>query len=130
MSRAVDKALEVVSGDRQADYGHPRVGHARTAELWSAFMGVQFTPEQVCILNALQKFSRLRHSPDHEDSLVDWIGWAINYEMCRPDPEPEPEQEPKAKPSICERTLAAGEKQDLNLLHPYGYGCKDCDTVR
>jgi|CXWL01.1.fsa_nt_gi hypothetical protein len=79
----LDRAREIASGDRQRDYGHPIVNHTRTAKLWSAFLGIEITPEQVCDLNALQKFSRLAHSPDHEDSELDVVGWIVNREACR-----------------------------------------------
>lgn len=81
LPECVRLALEAVNGPRRDDYGHPATNHARTAALWSAYLGTEINAEQVCMLNLLQKVSRLVNSPDHQDSLVDIVGWAINKEM-------------------------------------------------
>lgn len=80
-SSILDEAAEVTSGARMATYGHPSVNHARTAQMWSAYLGIPISMRQVCMLNALQKISRDANS-DHRDNLVDLAGWARNAEMC------------------------------------------------
>lgn len=74
------EALQVVK-DRGASYGPPSVNHARTAALWSAYLGVPITPRQVCMLNILQKISRDANKPKR-DNLVDVAGFAWNAEAC------------------------------------------------
>jgi hypothetical protein len=74
------RASEAVDGDRQRDYGHPRVNHGRTARLWSAYLGIEITPTQVCVLNILQKISRLQNAY-HHDGPTDIAGYARNIEM-------------------------------------------------
>lgn len=69
------KAREVVEGQRQEDYGSPAQNHTRTADLWGAYLGIPLTPEDICMLNILQKVSRFRHSPK-EDNLIDIAGYA------------------------------------------------------
>jgi hypothetical protein len=70
----------VVNGDRRADYGHPIVNHSRTAQYWSAFKGVEFTAEDVCWMNVLQKISREGNKPK-DDNKVDVMGYVLNAAM-------------------------------------------------
>lgn len=85
----LDQAAQLVDGDRQDAYGHPSVNHACTAALWEAYLtrrGDSERPWQgidaydVCLLNILQKVSRLAHSRTR-DGLVDIAGFARNAEM-------------------------------------------------
>lgn len=78
----LDRAREIVSGPRRADYGTPIENHSRTAALWSAYLGRRITPEQVCDLNVLQKLSRLAQTPGHQDSVVDVVGYMLNRDEC------------------------------------------------
>lgn len=84
------EAGAAVNGPRQGDYGHPAHNHARTAAMWSAYLGVPITPRQVCILNVLQKCARDANRPIR-DNLVDIAGWAENGEMVAFPPEKAPE---------------------------------------
>lgn len=77
------EADEIVAGDRNESYGHPLDNHSRTAAMWSAYLGVPITAEQVCHLNILQKLSRHAHAPKR-DNLVDVIGWTLNAEIVNP----------------------------------------------
>jgi hypothetical protein len=73
--------------DRQGTYGPPAKNFERCARLWSAWLigrglitpGTELTPRDVAMLNILQKCSRLAETPDHEDSIVDIIGYANCY---------------------------------------------------
>lgn len=78
------EAQDIVDGKRREDYGHPAENHARTAAMWSAYLGVPITPRQVCVLNILQKCSRDAHSATH-DNLVDVAGWSRNAQLCTPE---------------------------------------------
>lgn len=40
----------------------------------------RFDALDVCMFNVLQKVSRLAHTKDHRDSLVDICGYVANYE--------------------------------------------------
>ena len=81
------EADKAVNGDRQDDYGHPKINHTRTAEMWSSFLGVKITPEQVCMMNILQKVSRSSHMITR-DGLVDIAGYALNVEMIQNEENP------------------------------------------
>lgn len=80
----LEEAAEVVSGPRQSYYGHPKRNHGLTAELWSAYLGVEIDAEQVCYMNILQKISRSRCSTTR-DTLVDIAGFARNIEIINED---------------------------------------------
>lgn len=82
----LSEAARLVDGDRQTAYGHPRDNHRCTAELWNAYIKrryhviVQLDAYDVCMLNILQKMSRLAHTRQR-DGLVDIAGFARNAEM-------------------------------------------------
>jgi hypothetical protein len=65
-----------VTDDRGKVYGDPREDFARIAYFWSGLFGVQVHPWQVAQAMILLKTSRLMHSPDHLDSLIDQAGYA------------------------------------------------------
>lgn len=66
--------------ERGRHYGTAIGNHGRTADLWSAFLGVTITARQVCMMNILQKVSREAHSAQR-DNLVDIAGYARNAEL-------------------------------------------------
>jgi hypothetical protein len=70
----------VRDGDRQKEYGHPRDDWTRTAKIWSGILGIEVTPEQAMLCMIGTKISRLVHTPQHHDSKVDIIGYAICYD--------------------------------------------------
>lgn len=79
--RPLDKALELVHGNRGRDYGHPADDFARTAGMWHALFGWDVEPEDVALAMICVKLSRLRQTPDHEDSPVDVAGYAETFVM-------------------------------------------------
>ena len=79
----LDAAAAHTKGERQQDYGPPRVNLGeRTADLFSAYVRnmatAEFTATDVCNLMILLKVARLQESPSdpHFDSLVDIAGYA------------------------------------------------------
>jgi len=80
----LNRASEIVCGDRASSYGTPQENHGRTAAMWSAYLGVEVTAADVCALNILQKLSRERNRPKH-DNRVDIAGYAANMDCCQPD---------------------------------------------
>lgn len=82
MPTILEQAANAVGGGRQEDYGHPYVCHSRTAALWSAYLGIEISPEMVCWLNILQKAARNQNRPT-EDNIVDTAGYAYCIELIR-----------------------------------------------
>lgn len=80
MTILVDAAL-AVNGARNDDYGTPLENHSRTARLWSDYLGVPISLEDVCLMNVLQKVSRGRNLVTR-DTLIDIAGYARNVEMA------------------------------------------------
>jgi len=75
-----DEVKHIVTGDRREFYGHPLDNHGRTAEMWSAYLGIKITPEQVCWMMMLLKCARQAHMPAR-DNLIDIVGYATNIDM-------------------------------------------------
>lgn len=76
---------EAICGPRQEHYGPPEENHARTAVMWSAYLGerlqVDLSPRDVCLMNILQKCSREGHCATM-DGLLDIAGYAANASVC------------------------------------------------
>lgn len=72
--------------DRGSDYGTPAENHQLTADLWGAWLSrrmkttIKMSAEDVCLLNVIQKLSRLA-SKTKDDSLLDLAGYAENVAM-------------------------------------------------
>lgn len=70
------EAAELITGDREEQYGPPEVNFQRIANLWNAHMETDtFTPRKVAELMLLLKVARTVNSPTR-DSYVDMVGYA------------------------------------------------------
>ena len=74
-SDIIMKAEELINGDRNETYGDARESFSTIAKLWSVYLGVDVTAEQVAAMFVLMKVSRQRKSK-HMDNWVDIIGYA------------------------------------------------------
>lgn len=95
--RLLEQAGNIVNGARRAAYGTPEDNFERIARFWQAYFDntgrdVTISAADVSPLMRLMKEARLCESPDHEDSFVDIIGYALTgAEINLPAPEePEP----------------------------------------
>ena len=81
MTKTEDLFNEVITTIQQRGsvYGHPYYNHQRIAGLWSAYLDHPITPHQVALCMALVKVSRLTESPDHYDSVKDFIAYGSIY---------------------------------------------------
>lgn len=84
----LEEAEEAVQGPRRQDYGNPSDNHDTTAILWACYLSARrrnenFSPEgiDVCIMNILQKISRIANGQVTRDSLIDIAGYARNAEI-------------------------------------------------
>ena len=79
----LNKALEIVNGARQENYGSPEQNFARIAAFWTLYLQRHITPADVAIMMILMKTARLQNNVKHEDSWVDIAGYAANgVEVC------------------------------------------------
>ena len=74
-SDIIMKAEELINGDRNETYGDAKESFSTIAKLWSVYLGVDVTAEQVAAMFVLMKISRQRKSK-HMDNWVDIIGYA------------------------------------------------------
>lgn len=83
------EAQNLVHGDRQRAYGHPRTNFQRIADLWSARLKEKLsepiTVEEVGMLMILIKVARDQQTPKR-DNLTDIAGYAETISMCREEP--------------------------------------------
>lgn len=93
----IAEAQNIVKGARRAAYGTPQVNFDRIAKLWNAYIRIRFKDEppdnqpwigecpryvdfdarDVAAMIRLMKEARLIETPDHHDSFVDLIGYAL-----------------------------------------------------
>lgn len=80
----LQRAGELICGDRNQEYGSPHDSHKRIADLWSALLGIEIRPYQAAIMLALMKASRAM--TDHKlDTFIDGaayfgLAWEILLE--------------------------------------------------
>jgi hypothetical protein len=74
----INKAYQVVNGEREENYGHPALNFTKIAKIWSGVLDVDVTPAQVALCMQGVKLARESHS-HKEDNLVDGIGYWLAY---------------------------------------------------
>lgn len=71
----LDKAKELINGDRKSVYGDAATEFGKVADAWNAIFGWNVRVEQVPQAMAVLKMIRLQNSPDHIDSWIDIAGY-------------------------------------------------------
>lgn len=80
--KVLQEAERLTNTDRQATYGTPYLNHLRIAQLWSAYLEQEITPEQVAMCQVLVKVARSMES-FKEDNFVDGAAYfAIACELA------------------------------------------------
>jgi DNA-binding transcriptional regulator GbsR (MarR family) len=75
-------AGDLINGERQAHYGTPQDNFGTTAKMWTAYLGRDISPADVCHMMALLKIARLKRGP-HRDSSIDACGYmALGAEVA------------------------------------------------
>jgi len=78
-----DEAKRIVAGARRSAYGKPEDNFDRIARFWQAYFentgraSAKVKAEDVSPLMRLMKEARLCETPDHRDSFVDLVGYAL-----------------------------------------------------
>jgi len=80
-STIASEAISLVTGNRQASYGHPSKNFQDIADLWSVILSTGVTAEQVALCMVQVKISRELNAPKR-DNLVDAIGYLLTYDAC------------------------------------------------
>lgn len=75
VSSILSEAHDLVTGDRQKDYGDPVECWDRTAKMFSAYLGIEVSARQASDMMILVKMSRLANG-FHKDSYRDVAGYA------------------------------------------------------
>lgn len=75
-SEILEAARQAVTVDRAATHGDAERTFGRIAAVWSARLGIEIAPEQVCILLVDLKTCRAWGNPGHADNWVDMAGYA------------------------------------------------------
>ena len=69
------RSIELIKGDREADYGDAWTNFSDIAALWSVVLSMQVAPWQVAACMSQLKLARAIKTPDHEDSWADMAGY-------------------------------------------------------
>jgi hypothetical protein len=75
-SEVLAEAMDLVTGDRNRDYGEPIDNFERIAAGWRVLLGCEVTPHQVALCMQWLKMARLVETPEHADSYVDAAAYA------------------------------------------------------
>lgn len=79
----LDKAAELINGERAKDYGPARKNHEDIAAGWSIIFGTQVNATQVARAMAWLKICRLSKTETHLDSYIDAVAYmALAGEMA------------------------------------------------
>lgn len=78
----LEEAARLVDGERDQQYAPPKVNFTRIAALWGAYNGNEYTPQDVAIMMALLKISRLANNDMARDSWVDAAGYLACGAEC------------------------------------------------
>ena len=70
-----ERAKEIITVDRQNQYGEVENNFQVIADLWSIWRNDTFTKEDVAIMMILLKVARMKHQMK-ADSIIDVIGYA------------------------------------------------------
>lgn len=126
----LQRANELIGGERQKDYGAKLQNFSQIAMLWQGTLAAKLlpdariTPEDVALLMIQVKIARLAKMPDHEDSVLDIAGYAGCYEALQLERENDwpllgATKDARAKPPrVASQGLAMTEKRPDNWNYP------------
>lgn len=115
----LDKAKEIIYGDREKTYGSPDKNLALIAAYWTAHINSKYgvnitlTTDDVCGMMILLKQARLANDPSHRDSLIDMAGYAALQERVQ---------------VINANKVVPAVAVDVPSIHP-AMQCKNCGVI-
>ena len=97
----LEKASNLVSVNRERDYGDKVNNHKNIAKLWSAYMDVKVEAHDVAILMTLLKVARTKLGAVSEDTYIDMAAYsAIAGEIKFKEPKKESEGERRGRETL------------------------------
>ena len=72
----IDKAKELINGERKKDYGDARRCFALTASLWGIYLNREVYADDVAVMMMLLKIARMTTGKGTDDCWIDIIGYA------------------------------------------------------
>lgn len=79
----LQRAHDLIFGQRERDYAPPKVNFERIAARWSQHLGITITPERVAAMMVDLKVARLCNDVSHEDTWVDIAGYCGCWERLK-----------------------------------------------
>ncbi len=76
----LEEARGIIYGQREKDYGPPKINFQRIADGWRVIFGTNVTPQQVALAMIWLKTARLVEDPHNHDGRVDVIGYTLCLE--------------------------------------------------
>ena len=70
------EAEKCICGQREQDYGSPEDNFKAIADLWSAYLNRDISPQDVAMMMILLKVARIKNGGGSGDSYVDIAGYA------------------------------------------------------
>jgi hypothetical protein len=87
-SECLAEAMDLITGDRNREYGEPIDNFQRIADGWSILLFQHVTPHQVALCMAWLKMARLCETPDHKDSYTDAAAYmALAWQLVKEEGE-------------------------------------------
>jgi|13_taG_2_1085334.scaffolds.fasta_scaffold139783_2 hypothetical protein len=72
----LETANNLITGNREQDYGRPKLNFQNIADRWSQHLGIDIEAYQVALMMADLKIARMATTGrPHEDSLIDIAGY-------------------------------------------------------
>ena len=107
-AEVLERGIELITGDREKNYGSTHTNFSRIAALWSPIFGCDVEPHQVALAMNQLKVARLIETPDHEDSWCDGAGYlGIGGELATELPMAEWERELYAEEASPEGSITS-----------------------
>ena len=72
----LDKAKDIINGEREGTYGRPEDSFGAIATLWSGYLKMNIKPEDVANMMILMKVARNSSGVYKEDNCIDICGYA------------------------------------------------------
>lgn len=71
----LDQAKQIICHDRQDVHGRPEDTFQAISEYWTVYLAHPISPADVAVMMSLLKIARLQKNPNHDDNVVDGIGY-------------------------------------------------------